>query len=354
MQWRDVHPQAPPGQPVFRKSRDICSRERTVKRRGLVKSVADLYTKAVARPSALGEPMNLQYLLAAALLLVTPAALAQDQASDPDFRPDVPRPAYAGTADAPRVAIDGSHANFHTIDGRYAPFAALLRADGYRVEPIAALERNTLGGIGVLVIANARRPFAAGEIEAIAGWVAEGGALLLIADHAPFGRIATPLAQRFGVDMGQGYVVTGEGAERRVTGKIEFAGRRLADHPILSGRDEAEKVRRVKSFTGQSLGVPGGATALLRLPRDAFEVPSAIEVRGLQRGESVKGRNVGTRAQGVALTHGKGRIVVLGEAAMLSAQIAANGERMGMNAPGSDDRQFALNILHWLSGLTGS
>jgi hypothetical protein len=24
---------------------------------------------------------------------------------------------------------------------------------------------------------------------------------------------------------------------------------------------------------------------------------------------------------------------------------------MGMNAPGSDDRQFALNVLHWLSAL---
>jgi hypothetical protein len=25
--------------------------------------------------------------------------------------------------------------------------------------------------------------------------------------------------------------------------------------------------------------------------------------------------------------------------------------RMGMNVPGSDDQQFALNVLHWLSRL---
>ncbi len=25
--------------------------------------------------------------------------------------------------------------------------------------------------------------------------------------------------------------------------------------------------------------------------------------------------------------------------------------RFGMNVPGNDDRQFALNALHWLSGL---
>jgi len=50
---------------------------------------------------------------------------------------------------------------------------------------------------------------------------------------------------------------------------------------------------------------------------------------------------------------GKGRVVVLGEAAMMSAQVVGpKGEgKMGMNAPGNDDRQFALNTLHWLSGL---
>ena len=29
--------------------------------------------------------------------------------------------------------VDAAHGNFHTIDGRFAAFAALLRADGYRV-----------------------------------------------------------------------------------------------------------------------------------------------------------------------------------------------------------------------------
>jgi hypothetical protein len=50
-----------------------------------------------------------------------------------------------------------------------------------------------------------------------------------------------------------------------------------------------------------------------------------------------------------------GRIVVLGEAAMLSAQIATfpdgSAVKAGMNVAGNDNRQFALNALHWLSGL---
>jgi hypothetical protein len=58
------------------------------------------------------------------------------------------------------------------------------------------------------------------------------------------------------------------------------------------------------------------------------------------------------RAQAVALKFGKGRVVVQGEAAMLSAQIAGpNKEKMGMNAPGIDNRQYAINVMHWLSGV---
>jgi hypothetical protein len=34
---------------------------------------------------------------------------------------------------------------------------------------------------------------------------------------------------------------------------------------------------------------------------------------------------------------------------MLSAQVNRGGGRMGMNVPGTDNRQFALNAMHWLS-----
>ena len=58
------------------------------------------------------------------------------------------------------------------------------------------------------------------------------------------------------------------------------------------------------------------------------------------------------RAQGIAFRSGKGRVVVLGEAAALSAQVVGlEGEKFGMNVPGLDNRQMALNIMHWLSGL---
>lgn len=58
----------------------------------------------------------------------------------------------------------------------------------------------------------------------------------------------------------------------------------------------------------------------------------------------------GGRAMGLAFEHGRGRVVVMGEAAMLTAQVAGPQRRpMGMNVPGNDDRRFALNVLRWLA-----
>jgi hypothetical protein len=45
-------------------------------------------------------------------------------------------------------------------------------------------------------------------------------------------------------------------------------------------------------------------------------------------------------------------VLVQGEAAMLSAQVSGSDKRaMGMNVPGNDDRQYVLNVMHWLSGV---
>ncbi|MCZ6794189.1 MAG: hypothetical protein O7J95_11315, partial [Planctomycetota bacterium] len=56
------------------------------------------------------------------------------------------------------------------------------------------------------------------------------------------------------------------------------------------------------------------------------------------------------RAQGLALEFGKGRVVVLGEAGFLSAQLVGPRRRpFGMNVPGTDNRQLALNLMRWLA-----
>ena len=124
----------------------------------------------------------------------------------------------------------------------------------------------------------------------------------------------------------------------------------LADHPITRGRNEAERIRRAVTYTGQSLSVPRNATAILKLGERAVD-----RIYALKDGQPVV---TGTpsaagRAQMVAIEHGEGRIVVGAEAAMFSAQILLRGEkeplRVGFNRPGSDDRQLALNVMRWLT-----
>src|SRR4051794_9008885 len=214
-------------------------------------------------------------------LFLFPAAVQAQQHADAKYAPHLKRAAYA--ANGPVVAIDEAHANFHTLEGKYAPFGALLSADGYRVRASAArFSPQALTGVDVLVIANARSSspgasaFGADEIAAVRDWVSQGGSLLLISDHAPFGTAASWLAEAFGVNMGVGYVAAQQG--RGVTSQIHFDRSELGNHPILSG------IRSVQSFTGQSLSVPPGGTALLALPSDALEVSSEDDIRELAHG----------------------------------------------------------------------
>jgi hypothetical protein len=44
-------------------------------------------------------------------------------------------------------------------------------------------------------------------------------------------------------------------------------------------------------------------------------------------------------------------VVVLGDAAMLSAELSgSDNQPLGINVPEIDNRQLTLNIMHWLSG----
>jgi glutamine amidotransferase-like uncharacterized protein len=270
------------------------------------------------------------------------------QIADPDFKPATRKPSYERTH--PVVVLDEAHENFHTAAGRYKPFADVLHADGYRV--IAGTQTfatQTLSGAQVLVIANAQgtltaanidnppSAFTDAECDAVRDWVRSGGSLLLIADHSPFGATAAKLASR--------------------STTIEYSrdNSLLGDHPITRG------VTRVVTFTGQSLSVPAGATALLKFAT-AYESSGAdasSDIAAFREGKPTKAQELTNRAQAVALEYGKGRVVMTGEAAMFSAQVIrfkdeqgrANESKMGMNVPGNDNQTFLLNILHWLTRL---
>lgn len=298
--------------------------------------------------------MRLLAAIFALALLISPV-FAQ-QVADVEFNTSVENPAYK--REGPRVMFDEAHHNFHTTDGRYKPFVDLLSNDGYRVvRNRQSFSKTTLSSFKILVIANAlgaeeddddgadKSAFNDDEIEAVHDWVKNGGALLLIADHAPFGGAASALANRFGVDMSKGYTFDPANCVTGSPTQLIFSreNKLLGTHPIIEGRNENERIKLLRSFTGQSLKGPEGSTGVLNLAstatdRSTFASETSVSAAG--------------RAQAVALKFGKGRVLVQGEAAMLSAQISgADNHPMGMNVPGNDNKQYAINVMHWLSGI---
>jgi hypothetical protein len=293
-----------------------------------------------------------------ALLVLASAFISAQQVADPNFNTKVDRPAYKKKG--PKVLFDEAHNNFHTASGRYKPFADLITSDGYQVTPNKQkFSAATLKGFDILIIANAmgapqmntpeasNPAFTAEECDAVRDWIKKGGALLLIADHAPVGGANQILGERFGINMSKQYTADEQNFEKDTQnpGFIVYTREsgRLADHPITRGRNAAERLNKIIAFTGQSLKGPADSFAFMKL---------ADTAQDLMPGRDSKPVSAAGRSQGIAMKFGKGRAVFLGEAAMLSAQLAGpNQSKFGMNRPGIDNRQLALNVVHWLSGL---
>jgi hypothetical protein len=304
-------------------------------------------------------------LLLAGLLqaALAPAAGAQ-QVTDNAYQPVLMAPAYAGdAASGPRVSIDAAHHNFHTSEGRYQPFARLLRRDGYRVaglsQPFSAA---SLAESDVLVVANAladanapnnwRLPtpsaFSAAEIAAVRAWVDNGGSLWLIVDHMPFAGAATDLAAAFGVRFSNGFA-----GLRGDFGPIVFAaGAGLGSIAVTAGRGDGERIDHVMTFTGSAFRPPADAIAVLTFA-DGF---TSWEPEKAWDFDAATPRvPVGGWSQGSLLKVGKGRVAVFGEAGMFTAQLQGpKRQPMGLNhRAAGQNAQLLLNIAHWLSRAPG-
>ena len=303
------------------------------------------------------------WTLLTVLALLTACSGRSRQVPDLEYRPRVGAPSFE-SGQGPTVLVDEAHFNFHTANGRYRPFAELLRRDGYVVEPLSVrVTGNALARGDILVISNAiaeenrdtwKLPnpsaFDASEITATERWVDAGGSLLLIADHMPFPGAAEDLAASFGLLFNNGYAR----ARDRDDGTMTFlrSDGSLGDHPITRGHTSAERIESVRTFTGQAFRPSPdvsvepllvlGDDAVLLMPEEAWQfsdrTPRVAAAGWLQ---------------GAVLRHGSGRVAAFGEAAMFSAQLSGETERpMGMNHPeASENAQFLLNVMHWLCGL---
>ncbi len=294
------------------------------------------------------------------LYLLTGLVIAQ-QISDPDFNPPIFNPAYP-IGEGSKIYIDEAHNNFHTMDGRYKPFADLLARDGYIIQPLKdTIKINTLEQVDILVISNALNikniedwtlptpsAFSEDEISNIVEWVIDGGSLFLIADHMPFPGAAFDLAEVFGFILNNGFAydkVNGVGPDLFTvsvgTLKVNF---------ITKGRSEQEKVDSIYSFTGEAFQIPEDATPVLILNSNFI---SLMPDTAWNFKDDTPQISVAGWSQGAVKKFGKGKIAVWGEAAMFSAQIAGEQKiKVGMNAPKAKyNYQLLLNIIHWLDDI---
>jgi len=287
-------------------------------------------------------------------ILLFGSGLTAQQIADTSFLPKITNPTYT-SGEGPVIKIDEAHHNFHTIDGRYMPFAKLFERDGYTVLPFQSpFSDSTLVSCDILVISNALNErntedwslptpsaFTDDEIMAVKKWVKNGGRLFLIADHMPFPGAAEKLAATFGFKFNNGFAMDPNNQGPTVFRQKDntFRGHIIGDSIKENWLDS------VASFTGQAFQCDGCEPLLIfdsgyvsLMPQTAWEFDD--------RTPTV---NIEGWYQGAIQKYGKGRLAVFGEAAMFTAQIA-NGHQAGMNSPiAGQNLQFLLDLMHWLS-----
>ena len=301
--------------------------------------------------------MKTKLLIIISLGLFT--GLCAQQVADTAYGPDIHEPAYE-PGEGPVVFMDEGHHNFHTRDGRYKAFSNLVERDGYVVQGYTGdFERSKLDGGRILVISNALHEknvrnwtlpnpsaFKDSEIETLRKWVSEGGSLFLIADHMPMAGAARDLAAAFEFEFTNGFVfdTTSQGPAL-----FRTQDGTLIESAITKGRNDLERVGQIVTFTGQAFKFPEDAIPVLVF--DSRYVNFLPDTAWVFR-ESTQRFNAAGWSQGAYMPYGRGRLVIFGEAAMFSAQLAGpNKVKAGMNNEiARENYQLLLNIIHWLDG----
>jgi hypothetical protein len=295
------------------------------------------------------------------LLCAGGPANAQRQLPDNDFLFQNDSPAFAaGTG--PRLVFVTTNSKF-VLRGAFDPLAKLAESDGFRVARQEGTIEDALRGADILVIANpylesfrdfpAMTPpsaFSAEEIASIKRYVEEGGALLLLADHAPLGGGSSDLAKAFGFEFLNGHTaeaVAAENGEVQVMIMFSPDNGLKTGHSVLDGSTGRQKVTRFQAFGGQSFIPPAEATSLLTIPQGWVALFTYRLEAELATAPRIDASGM---SQGAVMDFGNGRLAVFGEAGGFSAQIIDGTERFGFNTPeGAANPEFILATLRWLA-----
>lgn len=257
-------------------------------------------------------------------------------------------------SNCPNILIDYVHNNITvaTAEEEFKPLYKLLTNDGFNVKKnYGFLTTESLVQVNVLVLKGGM--FTQSEIDVVKNWVQNGGALLTFTHH--HWSLFDPVLQSFGVQTNE-IEITEDSLHGLIRDGfntsplyiyISETDSLLGNHVILRGRDESERIRKIQTLASKTIVGPPGSSILLKLSPSAVDFMSIDLFNGNSK---VPVSTKGNRSLGIAFTYGKGRVVVT-DAWALMALLFENSERgkMGMNTPGNDNKQFALNIVRWLT-----
>lgn len=292
-------------------------------------------------------------------LLIAAYSLSAQQKTDAGFNFPISQP-YFESGKGPVVAIDDAHYNFHTLHGRFAALGKLLKNDGYMLQDFSSkLRRKKLDQVDVFVISNALSKrngkgnwtlptpsaFSGEEINELNQWVKDGGRLLLIADHMPMAGAIADLAASFGISFENAYALD----QRKRP--LEFFTKKdgtLLNNVVTSDQSPFKNVDSIVTFTGSAFKISQKSIPVLILDKQYKLVYPDTASKFHETTRSISGEGF---YQLALMEYGKGKIVVSGEAAMFSAQLAGpHKKKLGFNNPGAHQNcQLILNLFHWLT-----
>ena len=275
--------------------------------------------------------------------------------NDPSFDSKVLQPFYKN-AQGPKVLIDGGHHNFFIQRSLMNPFIDLVKSDGYNPQidslPITKKHLSTYD----IVVLNPAYPFDYGtkkelgdlkayskeEIDHIYNYVNKGGSLLILTEKSPMINAMEPLLNKFGITATYGTIADTLHQDKQF-GKnvIHYSkenGMLTVNHPILKGRNASEEINHIVMITGSAFK---GKDYINILPTSsAAQMGNAGVFTPVEQGSSV----------GLAGKVGKGKLVILSDTEIFIAMLFGKDKvKVGMQMPNYDLKQFALNIMHWLS-----
>lgn len=301
--------------------------------------------------------MNRLFLSCCILVVCTVISHAQ-QVADEHFSYPIPDPIYA-VGNGPLIVFDEAHHNGSTLKGTYAAFNKLLLSDGYTIQSSKdTISYALLKAAKIYVTVNAmydpqdwnlpaRSAFSKQEADALSAWVENGGSLFLVTDHMPCGASVNAIAEKFGINVINGFALRKDGAPE----VFSKQRKNLYSNEITSAPGKV--IDSMMCWGGTGFIVPSTAHVIsalgddyhIYLPSDVSQIkrpmPKAVPY--------ISGRGI---VNGAYLKHGKGRVVIFGDGAPFSAQLQGiKSEKRGMNHPAAaQNAQFLLNIIHWLDG----